>query len=119
MKLSHLWNVLAVAELGSLRAAGRKMGVAQPAITRSIRELEHDLGATLFERHAKGVRLTEIGRAFIARAEAVQSELRRARDEIEQLNPPVPRAVVTVHLTVLQVGERSRRRSSATRRRHG
>lgn len=85
MKLNQLRDVVAVAENGSLRAAGRHLGIAQPAITRSIREIEHELGATLFERHAKGVRLTEMGRAFVRRAEAVQRELQRAEDEIKQL----------------------------------
>ena len=85
MKLSHIRDVLAVSESGSLRAAGRQLGVAQPAITRSIREIEHELGACLFERHAKGVRLTPIGEAFVRRASVVQNELRRAKDEVEQL----------------------------------
>ena len=85
MKLSHVRDVLAVAELGSLRAAGRHVGVAQPAITRSIREIEHELGAALFERHSKGVRLTAIGEAFTRRAQIVDSELRRAREEVEQI----------------------------------
>ena len=85
MKLNHLRDVIAVAEHGSLRAASRHLGVAQPAITRSIREIEQELGAMLFARHAKGVRLTEIGQAFIGRAVAVQSELRRAREEVDQL----------------------------------
>ena len=84
MKLSHVRDVLAVAELGSLRAAGRRVGVAQPAITRSIREIEHELGAALFERHSKGVRLTPIGEVFTRRALIVDSELRRAREEVEQ-----------------------------------
>ena len=85
MKLSQLRDVLAVSESGSLRGAARHLGIAQPAITRSIREIEHELGASLFERHAKGVRLTNIGRAFVLRAEAVQAELRRAKDEVAQL----------------------------------
>lgn len=85
MKLSQLRHVLAVSEMGSLRGAGRHLGIAQPAITRSIRDIEQELGATLFERHAKGVRLTEIGKAFLARAHAVQAELVRAKDEVEQL----------------------------------
>ena len=85
MKLTHLRDVLAVAEQGSIRAAGRQLGSTQPAITRSIRELEHELGVSLFERHAKGIRLTEMGRVFVRRAEAVQQEVRRAREEIEQL----------------------------------
>ena len=85
MKLSQLRDVVAVAEMGSLRSAGRLLGIAQPAITRSIREIEHELGAILFERHAKGVRLTEIGRTFVRRAESVQAEIRRAQEEIDQL----------------------------------
>lgn len=85
MKLSHIRDVLAVAETGSLRAAGRALGVAQPAITRSLREIERELGASLFERHAKGVRLTPIGEAFVRRAAVVQAELRRAKDEVDQL----------------------------------
>ena len=85
MKLSHLRDILAVSEHGSLRAAGRHLGVAQPAITRSIREIEHELGVPLFERHAKGVRLTSMGEVFVRRAATVDSELRRAREEIDQL----------------------------------
>ncbi len=85
MKLTHLRDVLAVAEHGSIRAAGRRLGATQPGLTRSIREIEHELGVSLFERHAKGVRLTEMGRALVRRAEAVQSEVRRAKEEIEQL----------------------------------
>ena len=85
MKLSHLRNILAVAEHGSLRAASRHLDITQPAITRSIREIERDLGASLFERHAKGVRLTALGNSFVRRAYAVQAELRRAREEIDQL----------------------------------
>ena len=85
MKLTHFRDVLAVAELGSIRAAGRRLGTSQPAITRSIRELEHELGVSLFERHAKGIRLNDMGQVFVRRASAVQEELRRVREEIEQL----------------------------------
>jgi DNA-binding transcriptional LysR family regulator len=86
VKLNHIRDVLAVAEFGSLRAAGRHLGVAQPAITRSIREIEHELGTALFERHAKGVHLTATGESFIRRARVVDSELRRAREEVQQIN---------------------------------
>lgn len=85
MKLTQLRDIITVAEHGSLRAAGRHLGIAQPAITRSIREIEHELGVVLFERHAKGAKLTAMGRAFVRRAESVQAELRRAEDEINQL----------------------------------
>jgi DNA-binding transcriptional LysR family regulator len=85
MKLNHLRDVLAVAEYGSLRAAGRHLRIAQPAISRSIREMEHELGVALFERNVKGAKLTSTGMAFIKRARAIQSEVQRARDEIEQI----------------------------------
>lgn len=85
MKLNALRDFLAVAEMGGLRAASRQLGVAQPAITRSIQELEKELGVTLFERSAKGVRLTPMGTAFMRRASAVRNELNKAKDEIDQL----------------------------------
>jgi len=84
MRLSHIRDLLAVAEAGSLRAAGRHLGVAQPVITRSIRELERELGTSLFERHAKGVRLTRTGEIFAQRVRSVEAELRRAKEEIAQ-----------------------------------
>lgn len=84
MKLNHLRDVLAVAERGSLRAAARELGVAQSALSRSIREIEKDLGVALFERRARGVVPTQSGELFLRRAHAVKSELQRARDEIDQ-----------------------------------
>lgn len=84
LKLHHIRDVLAVAESGSLRAAGRHLGITQPAISRSIRDIECDLGAPLFERHANGVCLTPAGEIFVRRAEVIRSEMRHVRDEIEQ-----------------------------------
>ncbi len=85
MKLVQLNHLIAIAELGGLRRAARHLGIAQPAITRSIRDLEHELGATLFERTATGMMLTPIGEAFVRRSTAVRLELDRARDEVQQL----------------------------------
>ena len=85
MKLSHLRNLVTVAQRGGLRRAARHLGLAQPALTRSIRELEHELGATLFQRDTMGMVLTPIGEAFFKRSVAVQLELERACDEVRQL----------------------------------
>jgi DNA-binding transcriptional LysR family regulator len=85
MKLNHLRDILAVAEGGSLRAAARQLGLSQPALTRSLQELERELGVALFERHARGVVPTSMGELFIRRAGTVQTELRRACEEIDQL----------------------------------
>jgi LysR family transcriptional regulator of abg operon len=86
MKLNQIRDVVAIADHGSLRAAAQFLGVAQPALTRSIRELEHELGVSLFERHPRGMALTALGEAFIARMRVVQSELQRSRDEMEQMS---------------------------------
>jgi len=85
MKLAQLSHVAAVAERGSLRAAARHLGVAQPAFSRSIAGLERELGAPLFERRAKGMVATALGLAFIKRANAILNEVRRAQEEFEQL----------------------------------
>ena len=85
MKLNQLRNIIAIAERGSLRAAARDLGLAQPALSRSIRELEHELGVQLFERRARGMIMTQMGLAFVRRASNVMTEVRRAREELEQL----------------------------------
>jgi LysR family transcriptional regulator of abg operon len=85
MKLSAVRDFLAVAERGSLRAAARHLGGAQPTISRSIHDLERELGVILFERGAKGVQLTPMGAVFFRRANAARNELRRAQEELDQL----------------------------------
>jgi len=84
MKLNQLRDMVAIVERGSLRAAARHLEVAQSALTRSIRELERELGSTLFEREAKGMVLTPMGRLFYQRASSAVNELRRAKEEMEQ-----------------------------------
>jgi DNA-binding transcriptional LysR family regulator len=86
MKLHHLRDIVAIAERGSLRAAARHLSVAQPALTRSVRELERELGVALFERRTRGMILTPMGNAFMRRARSILGEMRRARDEVEQLH---------------------------------
>jgi len=86
MKLNQLRDVIAIVERGSLRGAARHLALAQPALTRSILELERELGVPLFERRARGMIPTPMGEAFVRRARAILSEVRRARDEVEQLH---------------------------------
>ncbi len=85
MKLLHFRVVVAIAEQGSIRAAARQLQVAQPAMTRSLAELERELGAPLFERRTRGVVATPLGEAFIRRASLILHEVRRTRDEVDQI----------------------------------
>ena len=89
MKFNALRDFLAVAERGSLRAAARQLGSAQPALSHSIQELEKELGVVLFERRSTGVVLTEMGQVFHKRATSVFHELRRAQQELDQLRGEV------------------------------
>jgi LysR family transcriptional regulator, regulator of abg operon len=84
MKLNQLQHMVAIVEHGSLRAAARRLNLPQPALTRSIRALEKELGETLFLRETTGMALTATGQRFHARSSIILNEARRALDEIAQ-----------------------------------
>jgi DNA-binding transcriptional LysR family regulator len=94
VKLNQLRDVAAIAKQGSLRGAARALGLAQPALTRSVRELEHELGAPLFERARRGMTLTPVGEAFVRRANAILTDVRRAQEEVEQISGGVGGSLV-------------------------
>ena len=94
MKMHHLRDLLAIAEFGSINAAAKQLGMGQPALSRSIKALETELGAPLLERQAAGSTLTPMGQLFARRASAAVHELRRAKDEILQLQGAVEGTVV-------------------------
>jgi len=84
MKLNQLRDLTCIVESGSLRAAARRLSVAQPLLTRSIKSLEKELGTPLFERQSTGMVLTPLGQRFYERARVVTNELRRAGEELQQ-----------------------------------
>ncbi|OLT32930.1 LysR family transcriptional regulator [Actinomadura sp. CNU-125] len=85
LKLRHLVLVVAIAEQGSILRAAESLHLAQPAVTRSLREVENILGVELFARGPRGVTPTLFGDAFIEHARAVLAELRRAGERISGL----------------------------------
>jgi DNA-binding transcriptional LysR family regulator len=66
---------LTVAECGSLSAAARVLGASQPTLGRQIRAMEEQLGADLFQRHERGLSLTETGTELIPSARAMRDAL--------------------------------------------
>lgn len=64
-RLRQFQMVLAVADLGNSHDAARTLAVSQPAITKAVQELEEMLGLALFERHARGMRPTPMGREIV------------------------------------------------------
>lgn len=68
VELRHLRYVVAAAEHGSFRRAARALNIQESAISRRIRDLEDDIGASLFVRHHGGVFLTHAGQRFVTRA---------------------------------------------------
>lgn len=71
IEVRHLRYFLAVAECGSLRKAAERIYVAQSSLTRSLQTLERDLDVSLFERSARGVRLTSAGQLLLGPAREI------------------------------------------------
>jgi DNA-binding transcriptional LysR family regulator len=69
---SLLQSFLAVAEEGSLSAAARRLGASQPTLGRRIRQVEQQLGVTLFTRKPRGLQLTDIGQALLPAAQTMR-----------------------------------------------
>lgn len=80
----QLQMLVAIAERGTLMAAAETLNVSQPAVTKSIKELEMRLGVQLLERSGAGVRLTRYGEALLRRARTVVAEIARAERELEE-----------------------------------
>jgi LysR family transcriptional regulator of abg operon len=85
MKMRHIQAFLAVVEAGGIRAAAKRLGISQPALSKTIQELETSLGAPLVTRSAQGSTPTDYGEALFRRLQVVDQEFRRAKDEIDQM----------------------------------
>jgi LysR family hydrogen peroxide-inducible transcriptional activator len=82
MEIHQLRYFCAVAETGSFSRAAEQSHVSQPSLSQQILKLEDELGARLFDRLGRSVRLTHLGNAFLPRARAVLRELEAARGDV-------------------------------------
>ncbi|WP_380871692.1 LysR family transcriptional regulator [Sphingomonas sp. DBB INV C78] len=85
MELRQLRYFRQIAESGSISAASAILRIAQPALSRQVRVLEHELGAQLFLRNGRGVSLTSTGRALFAEALQLLEEADRISRHIRSL----------------------------------
>lgn len=81
MNILYMKYAVEVARLGSLNKASETLLIAQPNISRSIKELEAELGISIFNRSAKGMMLTPEGEKFIGYAQSILQQI----DEVEKL----------------------------------
>jgi DNA-binding transcriptional LysR family regulator len=79
MELRHLQYFVAIAEERSFTRASERLWVAQPGLSTQIRRLESELGVRLFERHSRGVDLTDAGELFLERARTALAAADAAR----------------------------------------
>jgi LysR family pca operon transcriptional activator len=104
LRISLLRAVDAVETHRSLLAASAALGVSQPALTKSLHELEDIIGTRLFDRHSRGVRPTAAGDAFVQTARRLLAELRRLDDQLDQLASPGSGTVALGALPVAAAG---------------
>lgn len=79
----NLRAFLAVARTGNLTAAADRIGLTQPALTKTIRRVELDFGAKLFERTTRGMFLTTAGKLLLERAERIELHYQQGKEEIQ------------------------------------
>jgi LysR family transcriptional regulator, hydrogen peroxide-inducible genes activator len=82
MEFNQLRYVCAIAETGSFSRAAERCQVAQPSLSQQVLKLEKDLGAKLFDRLGRSVRLTEAGHAFLPHARSILSQMETARSSV-------------------------------------
>ncbi len=82
--LVDVLSFVRVAETGSFARAAERMGLSKPAVSRRVARLEHQLGARLLTRTARGAQPTDIGLAYYARAANILAELDAAEEVVAE-----------------------------------
>src|SRR5256885_5546801 len=85
MQIHQLRYFCAVARTGSFTRAAQHEHVAQPSLSQQIRKLEDELDTKLFDRLGREVRLTQLGEAFLPRAEGILRQLDESKLEIQEM----------------------------------
>lgn len=87
---------VAIAEERNLTAAARRVGLAQPSLSKKLRLIEHEYGGRLFRRLPRGMQLTPLGECLYEHAKRIERDYAYAREEMK--------ALIAGHLPVMRVG---------------
>jgi LysR family transcriptional regulator of abg operon len=106
VKFNQLQAFLMVVEHKSIRGAARALALTQPAVSKTMHDLEQELGVPLIYRSSNGIELTEYGEVLTVRASLLMQEIRRTRESLESIRDGASGRVTmvvssTVALTVL------------------
>ena len=82
MNTKQLLQFTSVAHAGSITEAAQRLHIAQPALSHAISNLEEDLGVHLFERHRRGVTLTDAGAVLLDHAQTILRQIEYAREAV-------------------------------------
>jgi DNA-binding transcriptional LysR family regulator len=85
LELKHLRQLTEVADKGSIRAAAEALAITQPALSRSIRAIENELGVKLVERGPRGAELTPAGTRLLSYARIIDANVASAENELKGL----------------------------------
>lgn len=100
MTLTQLKYVIAIADTHSMNMAARALFIAQPSLSQALRELEEEIGLTLFNRSNRGVKITPEGEEFLGYARQVVEQYRLVEDRyIEKKNSKKRFSVSMQHYT--------------------
>jgi LysR family nitrogen assimilation transcriptional regulator len=101
MDLKQLSYFVHVADLGSFTRASTLLDVAQPALSRQVRQLEVELRQRLLNRNGRGVTLTDAGQRLLEHGRGILHQVERAREDLEEMRgAPVGHAALGVPPTV-------------------
>jgi DNA-binding transcriptional LysR family regulator len=84
LDLTQIKHFIAIAEHGSFQETARSISVPQATLSRQMRELEAQLGAALFVRHVRGIKLSNAGRVFLDEAREILSQMRSLQDRVQR-----------------------------------
>lgn len=101
MNFRHLKFFVAAAESGQVSRAATQLSISQSAVTGAIKELESELGTSLFFRTAQGMEMTEAGRGFLASTREILEKLDLAKRMAQRQSPAKGSISIASNYTVI------------------